>query len=1088
LSLTPIGDIGIALKADADDFAKTMQTSKESVGLLTGSLRGLSAAVRNMGIAITAGSAIAGAGMVALAQNTARTNEKFRELETISSEVEDAQARYGQLVSDINTEMGLQANKADVLSGLYQSLSAGVDAAEQSQREFLTTAAELAVVGQTDLQTTVDVLSTSINAYGKSTDFANLASASLFTTVQLGKTRMEELAPVMGRVSAIGSDLGVSIQEAGAAMALLTRTGFESRVAATGLRAVMRTFLKPAEDMQNVLLDIATQNDLFASSMGEAEDTVRDIAESISGYRSELEKLEEVQTEAGDKAEDASTKIQEARLLEMAIEQDRRSEVEETLSQEVSRLDTLEEVSSFIEEKRLEQRKARLEEEKAVQQSEDLESKITDLQDKFTNLESTSGDLGEGIGNLVLDNQGFIETLTEVNSMAEEQGKQLSDIFPESRALQAATALLADDTETLRDIYKKFPGVVKDVSGELKSLSEEQGNFDPQKVEKARKAYEDFIGPIQKFRNSISTVRESITELGQSFTGNTLGTIRNLAESFSNLVDKFTGLPEQVQKNVSQFALLGASIGLILGPLLLLGGQIALIASTLGVGLLPILGVAVGAFALFAGGISTAMKRGEESEQLFSSMRNALSDLISFIKLAAKNFKVFILPELIEFGNQIISLFGSIANEIGSGNIKSNLASIAQSVGSVIRSFTKWISENEQLIASLVGDFASAVMNDVVPAIKQFALGLIAIIKDIDWKVIGGIAVVILEVASAIFPIIGAIGKWMQRNSDLIGTIITIAAVVGGLLLALGKLAVIFGPIIAAISSAITFFSALVSTLGLVSGTFAFVAAGIAKLAGIFTGLAKGISVLITVGKVLVGVVTTIAGILGLPVIATAALIAAIVATVAAIWYFRDEIKNALTKVAASLVILYGRFLTWKNDLISGAKKWGKNIIQSFIDGIKNKIGKLKSTLKSAANTVKDYLGFGSAPPALGEDYNPESWGGNVGDSLTSGMEGKESDVEESSTSLAESVKPPEDEMTTELESSVGDTSSNGQSQDTFGSDTTEENNVTVQKGAIDIDIEGVLDDELPGEVRKQVQKSLDEIIQRLEAKGVEVE
>ena len=1070
-----------------------MATASDTTALLGGSIRSLSAAVRNMGLAITAGSAIAGAGMVALAQNTARTNEKFRELETISSEVEDAQARYGQLVSDINTEMGLQANKADVLSGLYQSLSAGVDAAEQSQREFLTTAAELAVVGQTDLQTTVDVLSTSINAYGKSTDFANLASASLFTTVQLGKTRMEELAPVMGRVSAIGSDLGVSIQEAGAAMALLTRTGFESRVAATGLRAVMRTFLKPAEDMQNVLLDIATQNDLFASSMGEAEDTVREIAESISGYRSELQQLERVQSEAANSAEEASTKIQEARLLEMAIEQDRRSEVEETLSQEVSRLDTLEEVTSFIEEKRLEQRKARLEEEKAVQQTEELESKITELQDKFTGLEETSGDLGEGIGNLVLDNQGFIETLADVNSMAEEQGKQLSDVFPESRALQAATALLADDTATLRDIYKQFPGVVEDVSGGLKSITEDTENLDISEIQKVPEAFRKFRGPIQEFRDSISTVRESITELGQSFTGNTLGTIRNLAESFSNLVDRFTGLPEQVQKNVSQFALLGASIGLILGPLLLLGGQIALIASTLGVGLLPILGVAVGAFALFAGGLSAAARGGEESESLFSSLRNTLSGLISFVKDVVFYFRLFVTPSLIDFGNSLISVFGGVSERLGGGGgLTPLIANAAMAVGQLISAFAQFINENQGSISSFLasvislgGEFIGFIV-EAVSGIIDFASGLKESAEAGKFDaVLKQIIPPLQSFIKGLKQVVSAIIEFVQTKSfktllkSIGGLFVTVAIAVAQLAGLVGDLLQLFAPYLVpalkVTSAVLTTFIAILSGLTLV---FSGVVKAIRMAIGFFNKFAGPITTIITIMAILVAIFVgpVPAAVLGLIAVVSFAL-GKIVGLFQ--WLYNKLVGNSIIPNLVAEIKDYFDF-----DLFSA----GKNMVMSLINGIQSKVESLKSTVKNIANTVKDYLGFGSAPPALGEEYNPESWGGNVGDSLTSGMEGKESDVEESSTSLAESVKPPEDEMITELESSVGDTSSNGQSQDTLTSGTKEENNVTVEEGAIDIDIEGVLDDELPERVRKQVEQGLDRIVERLEAKGVEVQ
>jgi phage-related protein len=45
-------------------------------------------------------------------------------------------------------------------------------------------------------------------------------------------------------------------------------------------------------------------------------------------------------------------------------------------------------------------------------------------------------------------------------------------------------------------------------------------------------------------------------------------------------------------------------------------------------------------------------------------------------------------------------------------------------------------------------------------------------------------------------------------------------------------------------------------------------------------------------------------------------------------------------------------------DMLNNAKQWGKDLLENFIDGIKSKFDKLKNTVKSAAQTVKDFLGF----------------------------------------------------------------------------------------------------------------------------------
>lgn len=48
----------------------------------------------------------------------------------------------------------------------------------------------------------------------------------------------------------------------------------------------------------------------------------------------------------------------------------------------------------------------------------------------------------------------------------------------------------------------------------------------------------------------------------------------------------------------------------------------------------------------------------------------------------------------------------------------------------------------------------------------------------------------------------------------------------------------------------------------------------------------------------------------------------------------------------------------------SDAKKWGKDLIDNFVQGIKDKIQKVKDAVSKVANTVKDFLGF--SEPELG--------------------------------------------------------------------------------------------------------------------------
>jgi hypothetical protein len=67
------------------------------------------------------------------------------------------------------------------------------------------------------------------------------------------------------------------------------------------------------------------------------------------------------------------------------------------------------------------------------------------------------------------------------------------------------------------------------------------------------------------------------------------------------------------------------------------------------------------------------------------------------------------------------------------------------------------------------------------------------------------------------------------------------------------------------------------------------------------------------------------------------------------------------------MINLYGRLIETGRDAINKFKEglsklnpieWGKDLISNFIQGIKDKIGDLKSACENIAQTVKEYIGF----------------------------------------------------------------------------------------------------------------------------------
>jgi len=141
-------------------------------------------------------------------------------------------------LSDEARQFALDMNvlTTEVTPALYNALSAGQDV--ENVFDFLETAQQSAVAGVTDINTSTNLLTSIINAYGKKVMSAENASDVLFTTVKKGKTTFPELASSIYNVIPTSASLGVTLEDVGAGMATITASGTPTSAAATQLRQV----------------------------------------------------------------------------------------------------------------------------------------------------------------------------------------------------------------------------------------------------------------------------------------------------------------------------------------------------------------------------------------------------------------------------------------------------------------------------------------------------------------------------------------------------------------------------------------------------------------------------------------------------------------------------------------------------------------------------------------------------------------------------------------------------------------------------------------------------------------------------------
>jgi TP901 family phage tail tape measure protein len=138
--------------------------------------------------------------------------------------------------------------------GLYQTISASVDTG--AAMDVLTVANKAAIAGISDTATAVDVITSIMNAYGMSASEATKISDYLFTAVKYGKTTFTELAAGVGPIITMSATLGIGFEEIAASLATMTRSGIQTTNAVTYLRGMLRSVLKPTDQMKNTAREL----------------------------------------------------------------------------------------------------------------------------------------------------------------------------------------------------------------------------------------------------------------------------------------------------------------------------------------------------------------------------------------------------------------------------------------------------------------------------------------------------------------------------------------------------------------------------------------------------------------------------------------------------------------------------------------------------------------------------------------------------------------------------------------------------------------------------------------------------------------
>lgn len=232
----------VRLQGDAKQLNASLKTASSRLQAFGAKANAIGAQLRSISIPL----AIAGGAAVKMAADFNKSMTQIKSLVGVAGAEVDA---MGERAKQMASDTGTSANEA--AEALFFITSAGLRGEEAMQ--VLGASLKAAAVGLGDTKTVADLATSAMNAYGSAVLSATDATDVMVSAVREGKLEASELAGSMGRVLPIASAMGVSFNEVGAAFAALSRTGTNAAEAATQIRGIFSSLLKPTTDAEAAL-------------------------------------------------------------------------------------------------------------------------------------------------------------------------------------------------------------------------------------------------------------------------------------------------------------------------------------------------------------------------------------------------------------------------------------------------------------------------------------------------------------------------------------------------------------------------------------------------------------------------------------------------------------------------------------------------------------------------------------------------------------------------------------------------------------------------------------------------------------------
>jgi TP901 family phage tail tape measure protein len=233
----------ILLEADSSKLSKGLDKAGSKLQAFGAKTQAVG---KNLSTKLTLPLALAGGAALKLGVDFDKSMTKIQSLVGVAAADVD---KMGETAKKMATDTGKSA--AEAAEALFFITSAGLRGKEAT--DVLNASLKAAAVGLGETATVADLATSAMNAYGSANLNAEAATDVMVSAVREGKLEASELAQSMGAVLPVASNMGVKFHEVGAAFAALSRTGTGAAEAATQIRSILTSLLKPTKQAEDQL-------------------------------------------------------------------------------------------------------------------------------------------------------------------------------------------------------------------------------------------------------------------------------------------------------------------------------------------------------------------------------------------------------------------------------------------------------------------------------------------------------------------------------------------------------------------------------------------------------------------------------------------------------------------------------------------------------------------------------------------------------------------------------------------------------------------------------------------------------------------